>query len=67
MKGMSIGDFINPEDQKESWEAYIQRKKREEEGQLSLPVRILLVAGFVIVFKLLYTYLTQDEPKLTGS
>jgi hypothetical protein len=27
-----IGDYINPEEQKESWEDYVQRKAREEEG-----------------------------------
>ncbi len=35
MRGMYLGDFINPEDQKESWEDYTKRKQREEEGQLA--------------------------------
>jgi hypothetical protein len=30
MKDMYIGDFYNPEEEKESWNDYIKRKEREE-------------------------------------
>jgi cytochrome b involved in lipid metabolism len=32
MKDLYIGDFKNAEEEKESWEQYQQRKKKEEEG-----------------------------------
>lgn len=35
MKEFYIGDFANPED-KESWEEYIGRKKKEEEESMSV-------------------------------
>ena len=32
MKDLYVGDFHNPEEDKESWEEYIKRKKREEDA-----------------------------------
>jgi len=32
MKQLYIGDFYNPEEEKESWEDYIKRKQKEEEN-----------------------------------
>jgi cytochrome b involved in lipid metabolism len=32
MEGLYIGDFQNPDDNKESWEDYVRRKQREEEA-----------------------------------
>jgi hypothetical protein len=61
MKDMYIGDFINAEDQKESWEAYVARKKREEEGQMSPFMRFVLVAVFLFAFSYLYNLIVNDE------
>lgn len=36
MRDLYIGDFYNPDEEKESWEDYIKRKKKEEEGQMSM-------------------------------
>ncbi len=35
MRELYIGDFHNPEAEKESWEDYVKRKQKEEEGQMS--------------------------------
>ena len=36
MKEFYIGDFYNPEEEKEDWETYVRRKKLEEESQMSV-------------------------------
>ena len=33
MKDLYIGDFINPEDQKESWDEYLKRRTREDKQE----------------------------------
>ena len=35
MLELYIGDFHNPENEKESWEEYVKRREREQEGQMS--------------------------------
>lgn len=64
---MFIGDYINPDEQKESWEDYVQRKAREEEGQLATWQKLILVAIFFGIFFGLYTYLTKASPAVTTS
>jgi hypothetical protein len=61
MRKMYIGDFINPDEAKESWEDYVQRKQREEQGQLALWQKLILVGLFLTVFFYLYTYLTSSK------
>jgi hypothetical protein len=34
MRDLYIGEFFNPEEAKESWEDYVKRKKREDDGKL---------------------------------
>lgn len=60
MKDLYIGDFKNPGDDKESWEEYMKRKQREEENQLSLTQKLVLVGLFIVVFTYLYNYLTGN-------
>ena len=62
MRKMFIGDFINPDEQKESWEDYVKRKEREGQGQLALWQKLVLVLMFLGVFFSLYTYLTKTSP-----
>ena len=57
MRGLYIGDFLSND--KEPWEDYVRRKEREQEGQLAMWQKLVLVAMFVIVFGSLYTYLTS--------
>ena len=59
MRDLFIGDFINEEDNKESWEDYVERKAREEKGQLALWQKFVLVGMFLVVFFSLYSYLTS--------
>ena len=61
MKGFYIGDFLNAEEAKESWEDYVKRKQREEQSQLALWQKLLLVGLFVVVFFSLFNYLTGDK------
>lgn len=59
MRDMYIGDFINEEDMKESWEDYVKRKQAEEKGKLSPVMRGLLLLVYGLVFFGLYYYLTK--------
>jgi hypothetical protein len=34
MRDLYIGEFLNAEEAKESWEDYVKRKKKEDEGKL---------------------------------
>ena len=61
MKDFYIGDFYNPEDEKESWESYIKRKQREEENQMSPLVKSLLIALFIVSFSYLYNQLAGQQ------
>ena len=58
MKDLYIGDFVDPDDNKESWEDYVRRKQKEEEGQLSTIQKLVLIGIFVVTFSYLYNYLT---------
>jgi hypothetical protein len=62
MREMFIGDFINPEEQKEPWEDYVKRKAREEQAQLAIWQKLVLVAIFLGVFFSLYSFLTKNSP-----
>ena len=61
MKAMYIGDFINLEDEKESWDKFQNRKEQEDSGQLVLWQKLILVALFIAVFLSLYSYLTAPK------
>jgi hypothetical protein len=61
MRDLYVGDFHNPEAEKESWEDYIRRKQKEEEAQMSPTVKILLIGLFVTVFYFIYEYLSQEH------
>lgn len=61
MREFYIGDFINPEEQKEPWEDYVKRKEREAQGQASLWQKLVLLALFFTVFFSLYSYLTAPK------
>jgi cytochrome b involved in lipid metabolism len=58
MKGFYIGDFYNPEDEKESWEDYIARKQKEEDNKMSPYLKIFLACIFLFAFSYLYQHLT---------
>ena len=60
MKEFYIGDFYNPEEEKEDWETYVRRKKLEEESQMSPTFKFALLVIFVIGFSYLYNFLIQD-------
>lgn len=55
MKDMYIGDFYNPEDEKESWEDYIRRKQREEDAKMSPMVKTLLICLFIFALSVAYS------------
>lgn len=57
MRDMFIGDFYNAEEAKESWEDYVKRKKREEEGKLKLWQQLILIAVYAAIFFGLFYYL----------
>lgn len=59
MKQFYIGDFYNPEDEKESWEDYIKRKQKEEEAQMSPYLKMFLACVFLFALSYLYTHLTS--------
>ncbi len=61
MKGLYIGDFYNPEEEKESWEEYIRRKKREEDAQMSPMQKFILIGIAIMVFAYMYNYLTNTN------
>ena len=64
MKDLYIGDFYNPEADKESWEDYVKRKQKEEEGAMSPTLKFFLIAIFVMTVTLMYNYLmVTDEVK----
>jgi cytochrome b involved in lipid metabolism len=63
MRKMYVGDFYNPDEAKESWEDYTKRKQLEEQGQLSIVQKLVLVGLFLTVFFYLYTYLTAPKVK----
>ncbi len=60
MKQYYIGDFVNPEEEKESWEEYVKRKQREEENQMSTPMKLVLLAIILFALSFLYNYLTEE-------
>ena len=70
MRGLYIGDFYNPEEEKESWEDYVRRKQKEEENQMSTFQKLILIAIFIFAASFLYNYLTGGisaaigEPKV---
>ena len=57
MKNFYIGDFLNAEEAKEPWDQYVKRKEREEQGQLKIWQKLILVAIYFSVFFMLYNYL----------
>ena len=59
MRELYIGDFYNPDAEKESWEDYVTRKKKEEEGQMSTFQRLILIGIFVVAFTFLYNYIVN--------
>jgi hypothetical protein len=58
MKDLYVGDFYNPENDKESWEDYIKRKKKEEDAQMPPMQKLILIGIIVIAFAFAYNYLT---------
>lgn len=60
MRDMYIGDFHNPEEEKESWEDYVKRKQKEEESSMSTNAKLILIAIFVSVLYFIYGYLSED-------
>lgn len=58
MRDLYIGDFYNPEEEKESWEDYIKRKKKEEDAQMSPMQKLILIGIALIAFAYMYNYLT---------
>lgn len=63
MRDLYIGEFFNPEEAKESWEDYVKRKKREDEGKLKLWQQAILLLVYAAVFFGLYTYLKSGPTK----
>lgn len=49
MKDLYIGDFVNPEDEKEPWEEYLKRRSREEKAEEENKQRMIMVAVFALV------------------
>jgi hypothetical protein len=62
LKDFYIGDFINADEDK-----YQQKKKKDEEGQMSLVQKLILICIFVGAFAFLYSYLTKDTPLTPGT
>jgi len=60
MKEFYIGDFYNPEEEKESWEDYIKRKQKEEEAATSLNTKGILFAIFIAAAYGCYYYLNLN-------
>jgi len=58
MRDMYIGDFVNEEEAKESWENLVKRKQAES-NQLSPVMRGLMLLAYGLVFFGLYYYLTK--------
>jgi hypothetical protein len=71
MKDLYIGDFYNPEEEKESWEDYIKRKKKEEDAQMSPMQKLILIGIAIVAFAYMYNYLTtggtDDKTETTGN
>lgn len=65
MRDLYIGDFYNPEEEKESWEEYVRRRQKEDENQMSLFQKFVLIGLFLFVFTFLYNYIveTSDSDK----
>jgi hypothetical protein len=61
MLDMYVGDFHNPDAEKESWDNYIKRKEMEEANAMSSTTKLILFAIFVISMNLLYQYLTAGK------
>jgi hypothetical protein len=57
MRDLYIGDFINEEDAKESWENLVKRKQAE--NQVSPVMRALMLLAYGLLFFGLYYYLTK--------
>ena len=64
MRDLYIGEFYNPEEAKESWEDYVKRKKREDEGKLKLWQQAILICVYAAVFFGLYFYLKSGPSKV---
>ena len=60
MKQFYIGDFFNPEDEKESWEEYIKRKDREEKEKMSPMLKTFLTCAVLFIIAYLYQTLTAQ-------
>lgn len=57
MRDLYIGDYINEEDEKESWQNLVKRK--QVENQVSPVMRALMLVGYGLVFFALYYFLTK--------
>lgn len=61
MRDLYVGDFHNPEAEKESWEEYIRRKQKEEESQMSSTTKLFLITVFFATMYFMYSYLVNKE------
>ena len=61
MLNLYIGDFYNPDAEKESWEDYVRRKQREEANQMSFTQKAILIGVFLVGFSLLYNYIVGAD------
>jgi len=57
MRDLYIGDYINEEDAKESWQNLVKRKQAE--NQVSPVMRALMLLAYGLVFFGLYYFLTK--------
>ena len=49
MKDLFIGEFVNPEDDKENWDQYLKRRTKEEKEQEEQKQMMIMVGVFVLV------------------
>ena len=61
MRDLYIGDFYNPEAEKESWEDYVRRKQREEQNEMSPMLKLFLVGMFITAFYYIYNFLVEND------
>ena len=54
MEDLYIGDFYNPDEDKESWEEYVRRIEAAEANKMSTNLKIVIILLFVGVVYGLY-------------
>ena len=61
MEHRYIGDFYNPDEENESSEAYMKRRKEREANGMSIFMKLFLMAIFFSVVFYLYQELTKGK------